>query len=206
MTTNTPAFSAPRHIDLVETAKLIRRHLTDAFPGQKFSVRTERFSMGTAANVSWTDGPTVAQVEAITDPFASSGFDGSIDMSYVVSSWYCSQHGASIRHTAGTEGQRGYVSSIDDASCCLGAEPVLFGTKFVSAARTLSDDFRALLMNDLEVALGVEVVPRSTLQAYVTRDGHIGRCEEREYVGTLVHQLAASTSVTPEREIVRVAS
>ncbi len=201
----TPAFSAPRHIDLVETAKLIRRHLALAFPGQKFTVRTERFSMGTAANVSWIDGPTVAQVEAVTDPFAFGGFDGTVDSSYTVTSWYCTEHGASIRHTEGTEGQRGSVRAVDDVSCCLDAVPVSFGAKYVSASRTLSEDFRALLLDDLANALGVEVDPRGTVGAFIDRDGDVHPCEEREYAMTLVHQLAGTTAVTPEREVRRVA-
>jgi hypothetical protein len=51
-----PAFSAPRSIDLVETAKLVRKHLAATFPGQKFTVRTSRFSMGSSIDVGWVDG------------------------------------------------------------------------------------------------------------------------------------------------------
>lgn len=64
-----------RTIDLVTTAKMVRAALKSAYPGIKFSVRTERYSMGCCINVSWTDGPTSAQVETITRPFHGKRFE-----------------------------------------------------------------------------------------------------------------------------------
>jgi hypothetical protein len=205
-----PAFSAPRSIDLVETAKLVRKHLAATFPGQKFTVRTSRFSMGSSIDVGWVDGPTASQVDAIIDAFAYGGFDGSIDLAYSVSSWYCAEHGASIRHTAGTQDSRGANPAIDEVSCCLGAEPVSFGAKFVHGQRTLSPDFRALLENDIEVVTGETYAPNQRYEATVLPRsyedaGKLIACKgSSEYGSDLVWQLAATTAVTPEREIVRV--
>lgn len=216
MTTNTaPAFSAPRSIGLVDTAKLIRKHLKAAFPGQKFTVRTSRFSGGSSIDVNWTDGPTGSQVDAIIDAFAYGRFDGSIDMAYSVSSWYCSEHGASVRHSAGTQDSRGSNPAIDEVSCCLGAEPVSFGAKFVSGQRRLSDDFRSLLENDVEVVTGETYDANRRYEAVVLggswsdpNDPDAGRlvmCRgSLTYGSELVWRLAATTAVTPEREIVRV--
>ncbi len=39
---------------VAETAKLIRKALKETFPGQKFSVTTDTYSMGASINVSWT--------------------------------------------------------------------------------------------------------------------------------------------------------
>lgn len=64
---------------LVAAAKNIRIELARAFPGIKFSVRSERFSMGDAIRVSWTDGPTTAQVEEITSWYTAGDFDGMTD-------------------------------------------------------------------------------------------------------------------------------
>lgn len=64
---------------LVAAAKNIRIELAKAFPGVKFSVKTERFSMGNAIRVSWTDGPTSGQVEEITDRYDAGHFDGMTD-------------------------------------------------------------------------------------------------------------------------------
>ena len=52
--------------DATDVAKLIRKELKAAFPGQKFSVRVDRYSLGSSIDVRWTDGPTIKQVEAQT--------------------------------------------------------------------------------------------------------------------------------------------
>src|SRR3954468_22279025 len=76
-----------KFISVAETAKLIRAALKKAFPTVKFAVRSKKYAGGASINVSWTDGPTAKQVEAITGQFQSAGFDGSIDFGYSVSHW-----------------------------------------------------------------------------------------------------------------------
>jgi DNA-binding CsgD family transcriptional regulator len=56
-----------RRLDAKELAALVRKALKQSFPGVKFSVRTDRYSMGSSVNVSWTDGPTSNQVDEILD-------------------------------------------------------------------------------------------------------------------------------------------
>jgi len=68
-----------KYLSCAETAKLVRAALKEAFPGVKFGVRSSTYSMGASMSVTWTDGPNNAQVEAITDRFTGSYFDGSID-------------------------------------------------------------------------------------------------------------------------------
>lgn len=63
----------------VIAAKNIRKELKAAFVNIKFSVRTEKFSMGNAVRIDWTDGPTRAQVEAIYAKYLSGDFDGMTD-------------------------------------------------------------------------------------------------------------------------------
>lgn len=62
-------------------AKNIRTQLKAAFPGVKFKVQSQSYSMGCSVNIYWTDGPTAEQVEAITDQYAYGKFDG-MDDSY----------------------------------------------------------------------------------------------------------------------------
>jgi hypothetical protein len=62
-----------------ETAQLIRVALKAAFPSVTFSVTTKYASCYSATSVSWTDGPTVAEVEQVTDRFSSKTFDGMTD-------------------------------------------------------------------------------------------------------------------------------
>ncbi|KAA9007361.1 hypothetical protein F4V43_02420 [Paenibacillus spiritus] len=54
------------------TAQALRQALKEAFPLTKFSVRS---SAGCAINVSWTDLPSVAAVEAITDKYKNVSYD-----------------------------------------------------------------------------------------------------------------------------------
>jgi hypothetical protein len=71
------AIETIRYLSAAETAKLIRQALKAAFPGTRISVRLSR---GNATYVSWTDGPTVRDVQAITHEFESQTFNSSEDM------------------------------------------------------------------------------------------------------------------------------
>ncbi|CAK0749238.1 hypothetical protein CCP3SC1AL1_1690002 [Gammaproteobacteria bacterium] len=61
-------------------ARNIRTELKRAFPGHKFSVTSESFSMGDSVDISWVDGPTVKAVEAITNRYSKGHFDGMEDI------------------------------------------------------------------------------------------------------------------------------
>lgn len=52
-------------VPVAETAKRVRVALKAKFPGVKFSVRSDSFSMGSAVRIAWTDGPTEKQVETV---------------------------------------------------------------------------------------------------------------------------------------------
>jgi len=60
-------------------ASNIRAELKRAFPGVKFSVRSDKFSGGDSIDVSWTDGPTTEQVRAIVNKYKAGSFDGMTD-------------------------------------------------------------------------------------------------------------------------------
>jgi hypothetical protein len=73
---------------LVAAAKNMRIELARAFPGVKFSVKSRRFSGGDSIDVSWTDGPTGDQVDAIIDRYSAGSFDGMQDLyTYERSAW-----------------------------------------------------------------------------------------------------------------------
>jgi len=59
--------------------KNMRIELARAFPGVKFSVRSQRFSGGDDIRVEWLDGPTSAQVDAIIQRYRTGTFDGMTD-------------------------------------------------------------------------------------------------------------------------------
>lgn len=58
-----------KFINAAETARIIRYILKKSFPGVKFSVRSRSFSQGCAVDISWHEGPTWVQVEAVTGLF-----------------------------------------------------------------------------------------------------------------------------------------
>jgi hypothetical protein len=60
-------------------AENIRRELKLRFPGVKFKVTSDSFSMGNSVDVHWTDGPTTKEVEAVADRHAAGSFDGMTD-------------------------------------------------------------------------------------------------------------------------------
>lgn len=58
----------------------LRRHLKHAFPGVKFSVRSDTFSGGDSIDIKWAMGPTVKEVEAIADRYQEGHFNGMEDI------------------------------------------------------------------------------------------------------------------------------
>ena len=69
----------PERDSLVTAAANLRRQLKARWPGIKFSVRVERFSMGDALRVSWTDGPTTPMVDELASRYKAGSFDGYSD-------------------------------------------------------------------------------------------------------------------------------
>lgn len=59
----------------VPAAKNVRRDLKNAFPGIKFSVKSSYDTI----NVSWLDGPTRSEVEAVIEKYENGKFDGMTD-------------------------------------------------------------------------------------------------------------------------------
>ncbi len=65
-----------------DSARAMRRALKAAFPGIRFGVTMSRGTAWGNYSVAWTDGPSEAAVEAVTDPFEGKGFDGMTDSTY----------------------------------------------------------------------------------------------------------------------------
>lgn len=67
--------SEPAH-----SARTLKKHLQQLFPGTKFSVRSDTFAGGDAIRVEYTDGPMKEEVEAIAELFQHGYFDGMQDL------------------------------------------------------------------------------------------------------------------------------
>jgi len=59
--------------------KNIRMELKLCFPGIKFSIKSQSFSMGNAVRVKWEDGPTEQQVSDIISKYEQGSFNGMTD-------------------------------------------------------------------------------------------------------------------------------
>jgi hypothetical protein len=149
--TTTPAVER-RWVDTAEAAKMIRVALKRAFPGVKFSVRSDRYAGGSSVSIGWTDGPTDEAVTAVTRGFAGNRFDGMDDLQYGADSWHCVQHGACVARTYGTGDDR---SGPVNERCCEQAESVHFACGYVPTRRTLSPEFRADLQAQIAKDYGV---------------------------------------------------
>lgn len=68
-----------KYLTCAETAKLVRAALKEAFPGVRFSVKSDVYSGGASINIKYTDGPTCKQVKAVAQMFEGSYFDGMTD-------------------------------------------------------------------------------------------------------------------------------
>lgn len=66
--------------EAARAAKNLKIELTNAFPGVKFSVKSEYYSMGNSVDVKWTDGPTSDEVREISRKYSGGTFDGMTDM------------------------------------------------------------------------------------------------------------------------------
>jgi hypothetical protein len=56
---------------VAQQAKDLRQQLKAVFPLCQFRVRSSNYSMGSSIRVSWIDGPTVAEVDAIAGGYES---------------------------------------------------------------------------------------------------------------------------------------
>lgn len=61
-------------------ATAIREELKKEFQGFKFSVTCSNYSNGNSVDISWTDGPTTAQVEEFTNKYQYGHFNGMEDI------------------------------------------------------------------------------------------------------------------------------
>ncbi len=105
--------------DAKQTGQLIRKALRKNFPGVKFSVRMDRGTSWGSYTVAWTDGPRAADVEEVINVFQGCDFDGMDD---------------STTH-------RGFVQFEGGLA--------RFGARYVSASRTISADFAAIVAVDV---------------------------------------------------------
>ena len=67
-------------------AKAIREELKKTFPGIKFSVISDSYSMGDSVHIDWTDGPTTGEVDSIVKKYQYGSFNGMEDIYEITNS------------------------------------------------------------------------------------------------------------------------
>lgn len=134
------------YITAAETARYIRATLKLQFPGVKFSVVTEHRS---SVRIGWQDGPTIAAVDAVTDPFEGGRFDGMIDLAYPVSSWLLPDGSAVLGRSCGSGGGAGSDEPYSYPAPCEGARMVNFGARYIFTNRSYSEDFARQIRDEL---------------------------------------------------------
>lgn len=128
-----------RSINITEAAKMLRAELKRRWPQVKFSVRSEKYSMGSHMNVAWIDGPTQRAVEEVANAYSGARFDGSNDSTYYVSSWLLPA-GLAVAATRDADGyRRGTVTPAPQAE----AELVRFSGSQPDCHREISACYEA---------------------------------------------------------------
>lgn len=74
-----------------ETARFVRQLLKESFPGIKFSVVKDDYSMGASVYVRWDDGPTVKQVDEVLKLVTGKTFDGMTDSYSYHDRYWCGE-------------------------------------------------------------------------------------------------------------------
>jgi hypothetical protein len=127
------------YLSCAETAKLVRSALKKKFPGVKFSVRSDVYSMGASIDIDWVLGPTTKEIDAIGKQYASASFDGMIDMEVHWQHWLLPDGSAVIRKGPGSTGSMGYISPVEETPMPEGAKPVSFGAHYVQSQRRYAE-------------------------------------------------------------------
>jgi hypothetical protein len=145
-----------RTIDTREVATLVRKELKKNFgKGVKFSVRIDRYSMGSSVDISWSDGPTESRVREIVAPFCGGRFEGMSDCTYSADQWYCPEHGAVTAEEYG--GDKFCDTGVRSSRCCAKAELVHFANTSLGVIRHLSPETLDMLTAAVALDLGIEI-------------------------------------------------
>jgi hypothetical protein len=129
----------PEYVGVADTAKYVRAALAKAFPGQKFSVKSDSYAGGASITVNYVGGPARKAVEAVVAPYCGSDFDGMIDLKYNRYSWLAADGSASRAYDPGTEGSMGvHAEEVGDPHAA-GCRYVSFGADYIFVNRTADD-------------------------------------------------------------------
>lgn len=196
---------ATTYISAADTAKLVRSALKCHFPGIKFSVKSKTYSGGASINVDWIDGPTRAQVEAVTDNYAGGRFDGMIDMAYSVTHYLMPDGSAVIAQSPGSAGSGGCDPSFKQFMPHPDAKRVRFSADHIFCNRRHSAGLVSRALASIARKWGgfdaasLEIVTREDGSAWCNEAGSIVIENRGQYLDRMLHEeLARRTNYIPK--------
>jgi hypothetical protein len=149
------------YISLKDTAVLVRKALKARFPSTKFSVRGKSYAGGANLTVGWTDGPSVGEVEAVTNLFVAGRFNAMIDMAYSAYHWLLPD--GTIRF-AGTSSDGFDAGTVDKATPPVpGATMVHFASDYVHTRRTETFALVSRAVGRVLKARGSDLTPEDVI-------------------------------------------
>lgn len=125
------------YVSCAETAKIIRKALKSAFPGIKFSVRSQTYSGGASIDVNWTDGPSQKTVDRVVKLYQAAGFDGMEDYKYSRDHWRLPDGSIVLRSVEGHYGSE----RREIEAPCPEAVVVRLGADYIFTHRELSESW-----------------------------------------------------------------
>lgn len=144
------------YLSCADTAKYVRKALKEAFPKQKFSVRSSVYSGGASIDVSWENGVSTKVVDPIIKQFAGAGFDGMIDYKFYYDHWVLPDGTVQIAKSEGSSCTGGVYSGVDNEKPHPEAKLVSWGADYVFAHRDISDDIKEDAAKTLAKHYGLE--------------------------------------------------
>lgn len=176
-----------------ETAKLVRAALKKKFPGTKFSVRSDTYSMGASIDISWMLGPTTEEVNKVTGVYEGASFDGMNDLKSHQDAWLLPDGSAQLAYRPESYGGSvpGFVSDAPHPE----AKIVSFGADFIHTARSYGSPWQEEMKLREQVALDMCILQ----QVPYTGENTMGLFgpSDREQVGHYAWRLLSHTSFAP---------
>ena len=183
------------YLSCAETAKLVRTALKKNFPGVKFSVRSDVYSMGASIDISWVLGPTTREVDKVGHQYESASFDGMIDMQVQWQHWLLPDGSAVIRKGPGSTGSMGYISPVEETPMPEGARPVSFGAHYVQSQRSYAEKGVDEMIIRRQIAKDMCALQRIEYTGDYTN--HLYGSGDDEQVHQHAWRLLAATSFAP---------
>jgi hypothetical protein len=181
------------YLSCADTAAILRGELSRRWPSVRFSVRSSTYSGGASIDVTYTDGPALADVEKICNRLAGADFDGSIDLKTYRHHWITPDGAICDADSPGTQGSRGVIPSYRHDCPSPDARRVSMGADYIHARRDISPAFAARIADLTEQQTGTRltVCPSHDGTAYFDTRAYSPEMEAaRRHAWGLVNTLA----------------